>query len=420
MARSNRDGKSRVVVTGIGAITALGSDPEESWRNLLAGKSGIRTITQFDASPFPTRIAAEVDFDQPMSFVGRKDLRRMSRFVQFALFACHQAITNAGIDLQSENSSEIGVIIGTGIGSLTTTERECGTLLRRGGMRVNPNFLPMMLPNMAASQVTRILGIHGYSSTIVTACSSGAQAIGDAVEVIRRGGAQVMLAGGSEASICALGMSSFSVLRALSLRNDEPTRASRPFDRDRDGLVPAEGATTLVLENLDRAKRRNAPILAEITGYGASSDAYHVVAPHPKGDGAVNAMTRALKDAEIPPDDVDYINAHATSTPVGDDIETLAIKRVFGDRAYKIPVSSTKSMVGHSMGASGAIEALASIMSITDNAVHPTINYETPDPECDLDYVPNVARELPVRTALSNSFAFGGHNTVLAFQRFEG
>ena len=420
MGRSDRDGNSRVVVTGIGAITAVGNDPEESWRNLLAGKSGIRTITQFDASPFPTRIAAEIDFDQPMPFVGRKDLRRMSRFVQFALFACNQAMTNAGIDIENEESSEIGVIIGTGIGSLTTTERECGTLLRRGGMRVNPNFLPMMLPNMAASQVTRVFGIHGYSSTIVTACSSGAQAIGDAVEVIRRGGAQVMLAGGSEASICALGMSSFSVLRALSLRNDEPTRASRPFDRDRDGLVPAEGATTLVLEKLDRAKRRNAPILAEVTGYGASSDAYHVVAPHPTGDGAVNAMSQALKDAAIPPDHVDYINAHATSTPVGDDVETLAIKRVFGDRAYKIPVSSTKSMVGHSMGASGAIEALAAIMAVRDDVVHPTINYETPDPDCDLDYVPNVARELPVRTALSNSFAFGGHNTVLAFQRFEG
>jgi 3-oxoacyl-[acyl-carrier-protein] synthase II len=419
MARSDRDGKSRVVVTGIGAITALGNDPDESWHNLLAGKSGIRTITQFDASPFPTRIAAEVDFDQPMSFVGRKDLRRMSRFVQFALFACDQAITNAGIDLRSEDSSDIGVIIGTGIGSLTTTERECGTLFRRGGMRVNPNFLPMMLPNMATSQVTRIFGIHGYSSTTVTACSSGAQAIGDAAEVIRRGGAQVMLAGGSEASICALGMSSFSVLRALSLRNDEPTRASRPFDRDRDGLVPAEGATTFVLENLDRAQRRNAPILAEITGYGTSSDAYHVVAPHPKGDGAVKAMTQALDDAAISPDEVDYINAHATSTPVGDDVETLAIKRVFGDRAYKLPVSATKSMLGHAMGASGAIEALAAILSIRDNVVHPTINYETPDPDCDLDYVPNEARELPVRTALSNSFAFGGHNVVLAFQRFE-
>jgi 3-oxoacyl-[acyl-carrier-protein] synthase II len=419
MARSDRNGKSRVVVTGIGAITALGNDPDESWHNLLAGKSGIRTITQFDASPFPTRIAAEVDFDQPMSFVGRKDLRRMSRFVQFALFACDQAITNAGIDLPSEDSSDIGVIIGTGIGSLTTTERECGTLFRRGGMRVNPNFLPMMLPNMATSQVTRIFGIHGYSSTTVTACSSGAQAIGDAAEVIRRGGAQVMLAGGSEASICALGMSSFSVLRALSLRNDEPTRASRPFDRDRDGLVPAEGATTFVLENLDRAQRRNAPILAEITGYGTSSDAYHVVAPHPKGDGAVKAMTQALDDAAISPDEVDYINAHATSTPVGDDVETLAIKRVFGDRAYKLPVSATKSMLGHAMGASGAIEALAAILSIRDNVVHPTINYETPDPDCDLDYVPNEARELPVRTALSNSFAFGGHNVVLAFQRFE-
>ncbi len=420
MARCDRDGKSRVVVTGIGATTALGNDPEKSWGNLLAGKSGIRTITQFDASPFPTRIAAEVDFTDSMPFVGRKDLRRMSRFVQFALFACHQAITNAGIEIENEDSSEIGVIIGTGIGSLTTTERECGTLLKRGGMRVNPNFLPMMLPNMAASQVTRILGIHGYSSTIATACASGAQAIGDAAEVIRRGGAQIMLAGGSEASICALGMASFSVLRALSLRNDEPAKASRPFDGERDGLVPAEGAATLVLENLDRAKSRNAPILAEITGYGASSDAYHVVAPHPKGDGAVKAMSLALEDAEISPDEVDYVNAHATSTPVGDDVETLAIKRVFGDRAYKLPVSSTKSMIGHAMGASGAIEALAAILSIRDNIVHPTINYETQDPDCDLDYVPNEARELPVRTAISNSFAFGGHNVVLAFQRFEG
>ncbi len=419
MALTIRDDDSRVVVTGLGAVTAVGHDPEETWRNLLAGQSGVDTITQFDPSAFPTRIAGEVKGYQPPAFIDQKDLRRMSRFVQFALSVGGQALESAGLDLDREDRSEVGVILGTGIGSLTTTERECAVMFERGGMRVNPFFLPMMLPNMAAAQVTRIFGITGYSSTVVTACSSGAQAVGDAVEVIRRGAAQAMLAGGSEASICAMAMSSFCVLRALSQRNDEPTRASRPFDRERDGMVPAEGSAILVLESLSHAKRRNAPILAEIVGYGASSDAHHVVAPHPEGAGAAKAMRLALRDAGLSTDDIDYINAHGTSTPLGDTSETVAIKKVFGDRACKLPVSSTKSMIGHAMGASGAIEALVSVLSIRDGIVHPTVNYETPDPECDLDYVPNVARETPVRTVMSNSFAFGGHNTVLIFRRFE-
>ena len=418
MALSIRDDDSRVVVTGLGAVTPVGHDPDETWRNLLAGQSGIDTITQFDPSPFPTRIAGEVKGYQTPAFVDQKELRRMSRFVHFALSVCGQALESAGLDLDHEDRSEVGVILGTGIGSLTTTERECAVMFERGGMRINPFFIPMMLPNMAAAQVTRIFGIIGYSSTVVTACSSGAQAIGDAVEVIRRGAAQVMLAGGTEASICALGMSSFCVLRALSQRNDEPTRASRPFDRDREGMEPAEGATVLILESLSHAKRRNAPILAEIVGYGASSDAHHVVAPHPEGAGAVKAMQLALRDAGLSTDHIDYINAHGTSTPLGDLSESVAIKKVFGDRACKLPVSSTKSMTGHLLGAAGGVELIACVQAIRDGIIPPTINYETPDPECDLDYVPNTARKIPVNIAMSNSLGFGGHNATLVVKKF--
>jgi 3-oxoacyl-[acyl-carrier-protein] synthase II len=287
-------------------------------------------------------------------------------------------------------------------------------------MRINPFFLPMMLPNMATAQVSRIFGIQGYSSTIVTACASGGQAIGEAAEVIRRGAAEVMLAGGVDASICALGLASFAVLRALSQRNDEPTRASRPFDLDRDGLVPGEAGAVLILESLDYAQARGATILAELVGYGVSSDAYHVVAPHPEGRGAAQAMRRALRDAGLAPGEVDYINAHATSTVLGDTAESKAIKQVFGDDAYRIPISATKSMIGHSMGGSGAVGAMVAVLSIRDGLLHPTTNYETTDPDCDLDYVPNEARRAEVRVALANSFAFGGHNAVLAFRRFEG
>ncbi len=419
MVQSQRAQRRRVVVTGYGALTAVGLDVEESWRNLLRGQSGVGPITQFDPTGYPSTIAAEVKGFVPPSFLDPKEARRMSRFELFALASTRQALDSAGLEITDENADNIGVIVGTGIGSLTTSEQECKVMLERGGMRMNPFFLPMMLANMATAQVTRIFGIRGYSSTVITACASGGQAIGEAAEVIRRGAADIMIAGGSEASVCELGLASFCVLRALSTRNDDPAGASRPFDRDRDGMVPAEGAALLVLESLESALRRGARIYAEVLGYGVSSDAYHVVAPRPDGGGAARAMERALNDAGVAPSDVDYINAHATATVLGDVAETRAIKHVFGDHAYRMPISATKSMIGHAMGAAGAIGALVTVLSIRDGVVHPTINYRTPDPECDLDYVPNEARAVPVRIAMSNSFAFGGHNAVLVFGRFD-
>jgi|DewCreStandDraft_1066081.scaffolds.fasta_scaffold01100_23 3-oxoacyl-[acyl-carrier-protein] synthase II len=410
--------RRRVVVTGVGAITAVGLDAETTWQNLLRGVSGVGPITFFDPTGYPTTIAAEVKDYQPPEWLDPKEARRLSRFILFALSAAHEALTRARFCITEENAERVGVLIGSGIGSFTTVEEGCRTVFTRGGARLTPFFLPMMLPNMASGQVSRLLGIRGYSSTIVTACASGAQAIGEAAEVIRRGAADVMLAGGSEASVCEMGLASFCAIRALSTRNDEPTRASRPFDRERDGLVPAEGCAILVLEELEHARRRGAPILAELVGYGVSSDAYHVVAPDPEGRGAAAAMRAALADAGLTPADIDYINAHATSTVAGDYVETLAIKRVFGERAYAIPISATKSMIGHSMGAAGAIEAVVAVLTIRDGIIHPTINYEYPDPKCDLDYVPNVARRVPVRTVLSNSFAFGGHNATLIFRRY--
>ncbi len=418
--RRDRGDRRRVVVTGFGAVTAVGLDAEESWRNLCDGRSGVTRITQFDPSGYPSTIAAEVKGFVPPTFLDPKEARRMSRFELFALEATSQALASAGIEVTEENADDVGVIVGTGIGSLTTNEQECKVMFQRGGMRMNPFFLPMMLANMATAQVTRQFGMRGYSSTVITACASGGQSIGEASEVIRRGAAEIMVAGGSEASVCELGLASFCVLRALSNRNDDPPAASRPFDRDRDGMVPAEGAALLVLESLESARRRGAHIYAEVLGYGVSSDAYHVVAPRPDGTGAARAMRRALDDAGLAPGDVDYINAHGTGTVLGDAAETRAIKQVFGERAYRVPVNSTKSMIGHAMGAAGAIEALVSVLSIRDCRIHPTINYQTPDPDCDLDYVPGRARELPIRAAMSNSFAFGGHNAVLIFGKFDG
>ena len=415
----DRSSRRRIVVTGFGAVSGVGLNAEETWTNLLAGKSGVGRITQFDPSQYPSQLASEVkDFATP-AFLDPKEARRMSRFVLFALAATQEALNRAGLSVTEDNSDEIGVIIGTGAGSLTTTEHETRILIDRGGMRMNPFFLPMMLANMATAQVTRVFGMQGYSSTVVTACASGGQSIGEAADVIRRGAAEIMIAGGSEASVCEVGLASFCVLRALSQRNEEPTLASRPFDKDRDGMVPAEAAAVLVLESLESAQKRGATIYAELRGYGVSSDAYHVVAPRPDGVGAAKAMQRALRDACIQPEQVDYVNAHATSTVLGDAAETKAIKQVLGERAYQIPVSATKSMIGHAMGASGAIGALVGVLSIRDQRVHPTINYDTPDPECDLDYVPNVARQAPVGVVVTNSFAFGGHNAVLVLSRFD-
>ena len=415
----SKSSRQRVVITGMGAITPIGLTVDEYWSALVQGKSGIGPITFFDSEGYPTTIAAEVKGFEPKAYMDTKEARRMARFSQFAVAAATMALQDARIDLAVEDPEQIGVVLGNGNGGLPNIEEEMRTLLNRGGSRVNPFFMPMQLPNMAAAQISIRYGLKGYISTVITACAAGTQAIGEATEVIRRGKADVMVAGGTEATISEIGLAAFCALRALSTRNHEPARASRPFDKDRDGFVAAEGAGILVLESLDHALARGATILAEITGYGVSADAYHVVAPDAEGSGAARCMKLALADAHISPAQVDYINAHGTSTPLNDMTETLAIKRVFGEAAYSIPISSTKSMIGHLLGAAGGVEAVACVKTLLDGIIHPTINYETPDPQCDLDYVPNTARRLPVRTVLSNSFGFGGQNACLVFQAYQ-
>ncbi len=409
----------RVVVTGMGAITPLGNSVPDFWQGCLDGRSGIGPVTQFDPSGYPSRIAGEVcDFD-PQDYMERRDARRMSRFSQFAVAAARQAIQQAELDLDREERSRVGVLLGNGIGGLTDSEGAVHTIRDKGGMRIDPFFLPKMLPNMAAAQISLIYGIKGYSNTVITACAAGTQAIGDTLDVIRAGRADVVISGGTEAALSELGLCGFAVIRALSTRNDEPEKASRPFDAGRDGFVAAEGAAIFVLESLEHARRRDAPILAELAGYGACNDAYHLVAPCADGEGAVRAMQWALEDAGVSPDEVDYINAHGTSTKLNDAAETVALKKAFGELAYRIPVSATKSMVGHSFGAAGALESVACIQSIGSGLIHPTINYERADPECDLDYVPNEPRRADVRVALNNSFGFGGQNACLVFKRVE-
>jgi 3-oxoacyl-[acyl-carrier-protein] synthase II len=411
--------RRRVVVTGMGAVTPLGLNVEDFWRNLVAGRSGIGPMTLCDPTPFPCRIAGECRGFDPAQFLGPREARRMARFSQMAIAAALMAVEDAGLDISKEDPERVGVLLGNGNGGFPTTEEGCRVLVEKGGMRVNPFFMPMILPNMAAANVSRILGAKGYNSTVITACAASNQAIGEAMEAIRRGVADVMLTGGTEAGISQLGLAGFCVMRALSTRNDQPEKASRPFDAQRDGFVPAEGAAIFVLESLEHALRRGARILAEVAGFGSSSDAYHPVQPEESGEGAIRAMRWALEDAGVSPTEVDYINAHGTSTPLNDAVETLAIKKLFGEHAYRIPVSSTKSMIGHALGASGALEAVPCIKSITEGIIHPTINYEFPDPECDLDYVPNTARKKDVRVVLSNSFGFGGQNACLVFKRFE-
>jgi 3-oxoacyl-[acyl-carrier-protein] synthase II len=412
--------RHRVVVTGMGAVTPVGQGVEPTWREFLAGTSGIGPITQFDPSEYPSRIAGEVKDFRPPSCVEPKEAKRMSRFELFALAATEEALAQARFKIDDSNCERVGVLIGTGVGSLPDIQHEIGVMLHRGGMRISPFFLPRFLANMGSAHVALIYGIRGYSTTICTACASGGQAIGEASEVIRRGTTDVMIAGGVDASICAMGEASFAVLRAVSQRNDDPTRASRPFDADRDGLVPSEAGAVLILESLEHALSRNATIIAELAGYGASTDAYHVVAPHPEGKGAGLAIRRALVDSDLRPADIDYINAHATSTQLGDTSETLGIKEALGEHAYRVAISATKSLIGHAMGGAGSVGAMASILAIRDGMIHPTINYERQDPTCDLDYVPNVARKADVKVALSNAFAFGGHNSVIAFRRYEG
>ncbi len=412
--------RRRVVITGMGAVTPLGQDVETFWTNLVAGKSGVGTMTLCDPTGYPCRIAGEVrDFD-PGQYLDAKEARRMARFSQLAVAAAGMAVASARLDMAQEDSYRVGVVLGNGNGGFPTLEENCRVLASRGGMRMSPFFFPMVLPNMAAANVSRLVGARGFSSTATTACAASNQAIGEALEVVRRGAADVMLAGGTEAGISQLGLAGFAVMRALSTRNEEPERASRPFDAGRDGFVPAEGSGVLVLESLEHAQARGAAILAELVGFACTSDAGHLVQPEETGASAAAAMRLALADAGVALDQVDYINAHGTSTPLNDAVETAAIKRLFGDLAHRIPISSTKSMIGHALGAAGSLEAVACVKTITQGIIHPTINYETPDPACDLDYVPNRAREKDVAVVLSNAFGFGGQNACLVFRRFEG
>ena len=411
--------KPKVVITGIGAITPLGRTVDAFWEGLSAGRSGIGPMTLCDPTDYPCRISGEVsDFD-PEEYISSREARRMARFSQLAVAAGLTAVEAAGLDMSKEDPFRVGVVLGNGNGGFPTLEENCRILAQRGGMRMSPFFFPMILPNMATANVSRFVGAQGYNSTATTACAASNQAMGEALEVIRRGAADVVLAGGAEAGISQLGLAGFAVMRALSTRNDDPQGASRPFDAERDGFVPAEGSVILVLESLEHALGRDATIIAELAGFGCTADASHPVQPEESGASAAEAMRRALADAGTTLDQVDYINAHGTSTPLNDAVETAAIKRLFGERAYQIPISSTKSMIGHSLGASGSLEAVACIKSITEGVVHPTINYQTPDPACDLDYVPNVARKHQVDVALSNAFGFGGQNGCLVFRKFD-
>jgi 3-oxoacyl-[acyl-carrier-protein] synthase II len=409
---------SRVVITGLGTVNPVGNDVRTSWDNLIAGKSGIGPITLFDASAHDTRFAGEVKNFDPVNYINRKDARRMDRFAHFAVAAAKEAMTSSGIKIDDRNNHNVGVIIGSGIGGLTTLYQEMKVEIEQGPKRVSPFLVPMMITDMAASQVSIQLGIKGPNLCVTSACSSGSDAIGVAYELIKRGEADAIIAGGSESIINPIGVAGFNSLRALSTRNDDPTGASRPFDATRDGFVIGEGAGILMLENLEQAKKRDARILAEITGYGASADAFHITEPAENGEGAARAIRLALKEAGITINDIDYIKAHGTSTPLNDKTETKAIKEVFGAQAYKIPISSPKSMTGHLIGAAAALEALICVMVIQTGIIPPTINLNHPDPECDLDYVPNVARKATVNTALCTSFGFGGHNSVLVLRRF--
>src|SRR6184192_2501646 len=410
----------RVVITGMGAITPLGNDVETFWSNLKNGVSGIHTIESFDTSAYDCRIGGEVrGFDPKEVFKNPKDVRRTDRFAQLAMGAAKMAMSDCGIDLDNVNRHRFGVIVSSGIGGLKTLEDQHAVLLARGPSRLSPFTIPMLISNMGSGLISMEFGLKGPNFCIVTACATSNNAIGESWRMIKFGDADIFLAGGSEAPIVAIGLAGFSAMKALSTRNDEPERASRPFDRDRDGFVMSEGAGIVVVEELEHARARSAKIYCELTGYGLSADAYHMTAPPPDGEGAARAMQLALEHARISPDQVDYINAHATSTDIGDLCETRAIKQVFGEHAYKVPISSTKSMTGHLLGGAGGVEMAACALAIRDGVIPPTINLENPGEECDLDYTPNVAREKKVRIALNNSFGFGGHNATLVAAAFE-
>ncbi|HEY61878.1 MAG TPA: beta-ketoacyl-ACP synthase II [Anaerolineae bacterium] len=411
--------RKRVVITGVGCISPVGNDVKTSWENVIKGKSGVGMITHFDTSDYKTKIAAEVKNFDAIGFLGKKDARRMDPVTKFAIGASKQAIEDAKLVIDDTNRDRIGVIVGTGIGGLTTMYRQMQVLQDRGPKKVSPFLVPMMLPDTTPGLIAIYFGLRGTNMAIVTACATGTNVIGEATEMIRRGQIDVALAGGTEAAIVPLAIAGLNVAGALSTRNDEPEKASRPFDKNRKGFVMGEGAAILVLESLENAQKRGAQILAEVSGYGSTNDAYHISAPAVDGSGAVRCMQEALENAGLLPEDIHYINAHGTSTTLNDKSETAAIKKVFGDYAYQIPVSSTKSMTGHLLGATGALEAIFCVKALQEGILPPTINYETPDPECDLDYVPNVARKVNIKHAMSNSFGFGGHNATLILSKFD-
>lgn len=411
----------RVVVTGVGAITPVANTAEDSWKAFLEGKSGIGPLAQIDPLPFNSRVAAEVKNFDPSPFVTPKELKKTDRFVQFAVAAAKMAMDDAGLDIKSQDPHLVGVIVGSGIGGLRVIEEQHKILLEKGPGRVSPFLIPMLIVNMAPGQIAISLGLKGPSNCVATACATGANAIGDAFKIIQRSEAAIMVAGGTESCITPLGFGGFDAMKALSTHNDQPETSSRPFDKTRNGFVMGEGCGIVILEELTHATKRGAKIYAEIVGYGMTSDASHITAPDPTGEGAARCMVNALKDAGVRPQEVDYINAHGTSTPLNDRVETLAIKKALGeDVARKVKISSTKSMTGHLLGAAGGVEAIASVLAIRDGIIPPTINYKIPDPDCDLDYVPNQAERHRVRVAFSNSLGFGGHNACIVFKAFEG
>lgn len=408
-----------MVVTGVGLVTPCGIGIDNVWNNILNGQSGIGPITRFDITQFDTKFAGEIKEFTPEDYIQPKEVKKMDLFIQYAIAAAQIAVNDAGLDMGREDSERVGVVVGTGLGGLPTIEKYHSVLMERGPGRITPFFIPMLIANEAPGHIAIQHGFKGPNLCIVTACATGAHSIGEACRIIQYGDADVMVAGGSEANLTPLTVGGFNAMKALSTRNDDPLKASRPFERDRDGFVVAEGSGIVILEELEHATKRGAKIYAEMAGYGYNGDAYHITAPCPDGDGFIRCIRMALKDALLSPDDVDYINAHGTSTKLNDYIETLSIKEVFKEKAYKTPVSSTKSMTGHLLGAAGAIEAVFSVLSIRDQVCPPTINYENPDPECDLDYVPNTARNHAINVVVSNAFGFGGTNSALVFRRFK-
>lgn len=412
--------KKRVVITGLGAITPIGNNVKDYWQGLLSGKSGVGYITKFDTTDYTTKIAAEIKNFDTSGVIPPKELKKMDYFIQYAIMASHEAFADSGLNLEQTDPNQIGVVVGVGIGGIAVLEEQYDTLLSRGCKKVSPFLIPKMIPNMAAGHISIYLGLKGPNTCVATACATGTHAIGDGFKIIQRGDATAMLCGGTESAITKLGVAGFSNMHALSERNDEPEKASRPFDKDRDGFVMGEGCGVVVLEELEHAKKRGAKIYAEIVGYGMTGDAFHMTSPSPGGEGGARAMTMAVKDAGLNPEDIDYVNAHGTSTPYNDRLETEAIKVSFGDHARKIAISSCKSMIGHLLGAAGGVEAIATALTIQNDIIPPTINQITPDPDCDLDYVPNAARESKVNAAISNSLGFGGHNCTICLKKYKG